>query len=262
MKKIEKLNLNLKELESQKITLKNLENISLSQFLKYKSIIAKELKIEQQIKQKQKLANQANFSYDVKVKNWIDNPHIKCKEYAKLQQKAEYQRDCKLYKLGYLDKKPLSPLLKNLLSHLPENIYLKINALRNFNDKYSSFKSDLLPQHFNKLAIDTAKIGIKGYRKFRSNCKFLRRYINSSVPIKYIKSILEEANAQVNQAETQDMLLSRNITRKGVQFRESLKFTPGKIEISSDTSKNHKNKIPYPTSKRNIILNNPAEYIL
>ncbi len=259
MKNFNLLNQKLKKYEVQKKNFTNLENLSLFQFLNYKSIILKESKIKQKLQRTQKLVNEINFLYDATTKSWIENQNVNCRKYSRLKQKAEYQRDIKLYKLGCLEKKPLPPLLKKFKSYLPKIDFSKYNFLKKIHNKFISFRSNVLPKKINNLAINTAKIGIKGYRKLRSDYRFFRRYMTSRDSIKYLKNVLEQAKMQLEQSEIQDELYDRNITEKGAQFRESLKVKPA---IMRTNSNNPENKISQPSQSGKIILNNPAEYTL
>lgn len=263
MNKIDKLNHELKKLESQKTALTSLDDLTLFQFLKQKRIKSRESKIMSQLQKRQKMANKINFLYDTNTKSWIENPNINCNQYHKMQQKAEYQRNLKLYKIGYLSQRPLPPLLKKLTSYLPKTVLLKFNFLKKSNQNHNSLETTQFPKKFNNLAVSTAKVGIRGYRTLRSNCKYIRNYLTSRNSIKYIKNIISEAKDQIDQAEAKKILHTTNITSKGVQFRESLKFNPDIAGITSTTINNSRKKVPYPTTRISATtLESHAEYSL
>lgn len=176
MSKINDLHQKLKDLNSQKQNFKSIENLSLLQFIKFKNLITKENKIRNKITKCVSLSSEINFWYDTVNKSWVENPKIKCNQYCKLERKASYKKNLKLYRLGFINKKPLSPLVQDIskillpFSKLFKFVYSnvktkmqKISIIKKICNKINYLKSTLLPQKINKLAINTAKIGIKGY---------------------------------------------------------------------------------------------------
>ncbi|MBR2240305.1 MAG: hypothetical protein IJ890_02830 [Clostridia bacterium] len=225
MKNLNNLNQKLKNLQSQKKNFSSINDISLMQFLKFKSILSKEKKISKQIDNTISQGNEINFWYDSTTKSWIENPHINCRKYYKLENNAAYKKDLKLYKLGLSSRKPIHPLiqkLERLLSPITNFIkenYSKIkpklskcNFFKKFYQKYNYFKSQTLPKNINKLAVDTASIGIKGYRHLKSNCRYIRNSITSKDSFKYLKNVINQANNKIDNYENQK------------NFRESLKI--------------------------------------
>lgn len=241
MKKLKKLNLQLENLESQKQKYKSLENISISQFIKFKSIISKQKKISNHIERCISLGKKINFWYDSKNNSWIKNPNISSRKYFRLEKHAAYKKDRKLYKLGFTDKKPLHPFIQNLInsaisvheklspvinkitSKFPKPDLSKFILFRKIKNKYNNFTSITLPQKINNVAVSTAKIGIKGYRSMQSNCRFIRNTFKSKKSFKYIQNVINEANKQISLTEKQQL------------FRESLKVPQNAI-ISKNKS--------------------------
>lgn len=227
MSKINDLHQKLQDLSSQKQNFKSLENISLLQFIKFKSLITKENKVRKKITKYISLNSKINFWYDSINKSWIENPQINCNKYYKLERKASYKKDLKLYKLGFINKRPISPLVQTIskiilpISGLFKFIYSKvkqkihkINIIKKIYNKFNYFKSTLLPQKIDKIAINTAKIGIKGYRQLQSNYRLVRRSFESKKSFKYFQNVIKEANKQISYSEQQKI------------FRESLRVNP------------------------------------
>lgn len=227
MSKINDLNQKLEFLNSQKPKFESLENISLLQFIKYKNIVTKENKIRKQISKYISLKSEINFWYDSINKSWIENPKINCNKYCELERKASYKKNSQLYKLGFISEKPLplfienisklltpiSQTLKSIISRLNFKLQ-RFNFIKKISKKYNYFKSNILPQQINNLAVNTAKIGIKGYRNLQSNYRLVKNSIQSKNSFKYIRNVINEANTQVLNSE------------KRKDFRESLRINP------------------------------------
>ncbi|MCR5146377.1 MAG: hypothetical protein K6B70_03405, partial [Clostridia bacterium] len=227
MSKINDLHQKLQDLNSQKQNFKSIENLSLLQFIKFKNLITKENKIRNKITKYVSLSSEINFWYDTVNKSWVENPKIKCNKYCKLERKASYKKNLKLYKLGFINKKPLSPLVQDIskiilpVTKLFKFIYSnvkakiqKISIIKKICNKINYLKSTLLPQKINKLAVNTAKIGIKGYRHLQSNYRLVRKSFEAKNSFKYLRNVIKEANQQVLSSE------------KEKKFRESLRVNP------------------------------------
>lgn len=227
MSKINDLHQKLEFLNSQKPKFESLENISLLQFIKYRKILTREEKIRKQISKYISLKSEINFWYDNISKSWINNLKINCRKYYRLDKKALYKKNSKLYKLGFINQKPLPPFIENIskillpISQMFKSIFSNINLkLQKFNfikrifNKYTNFKSNILPQKINNLAVNTAKIGIEGYRHLQSNYRFVKNSIQSKNSYKYFKNVINEANTQVLNSE------------KNNNFKESLRINP------------------------------------
>lgn len=236
MKKFNKLNKQLQNLQSQKNKLYSIENLSIFQFIKYKKLISKENKIIKQMQKISNLENNINLWYNTSIKNWIKNPKINCRKYCKLEQNATYKRNLRLYKLGLITKKPLTPFIQNKFDFISETIkplinqnYTKIqkyNFFKIFYNKYKHFTSYTLPPNLNKLAINSAKKCIKHYRKMHNGINFFRNYINSKDSIRYLSMVKQEAIKQLDNCEKatnfKDSIKVKNIdTNKYISVHES-----------------------------------------
>ena len=239
MRKINELNQKIKQLESQKKIFSSLENISIQEFIKYKSTIHQINKAKSQIDKIKFKEKEINFWYDTTTKSWIENPKINCRKFSRLQKRATYKKNLNLYKLGVLNQKPLPPLLENLEVPLDKINTLKSNYFQNIHDKYYYFISYYLPRNINKLAINAAKFGITEYRKLRSKCKLFTNYVSSRNLFKYLKNIIYQANSLVDEVSSKQNNINHiNSTRtpKEIQFRQSLRFYPtnNKIVVTKD----------------------------
>ena len=229
MKKIKNLNQELQKLQKQKDNFISIEDASLKDFIKYKHINSKIKQLKENIEKINRSAEATKLLYETNEKKWMKSQKINCRKYCKLQMRAEYKRDLKLYKLGFLDKRPpnilflkIQPFLEKIQSSVQDINYSKLSCFRKFHNKYNYFKSYFLPQQVNKLAINTAKLGIRGYRKLQEDCKFIRNNITSNDTFKYIKNTFRQANAQVDYEQSHN----RAFTPDELKFRESIRFNP------------------------------------
>lgn len=225
MKKVKYLNLKLTNLESQKQKYKLSDETSFLEFIKLKSIISKQKKVSKALEKCISIGNEINFWYDSLNKSWIQNPNISPRKYCRLEEHAAYKKDLKLYKLGLTDQKPISPFfqkihiinnsIKEKLSPILKKFHSKIPKIDISNfiliKKVRNFKSNVLSPQINNIAINTAKVGIKGYKKIQANCRYIHNSINSKNTFSYIRNIINEANNQISMSEKQRL------------FRESLK---------------------------------------
>jgi len=257
MKKINELNQKLQILESQKKNLNSLENTSIFQFIKYKSVISQHKKVSKQLEKIKALGNEINFWYDQSTKSWIENPKVSCRKYYRLERKAKYKKDFTLYKMGLSDKKPLSPLFQILnniwvpiskqINEISQHIkfvfckikFSKFNLFSKISKSYKIFTSNILPQKINKLAVNAATLGIKGYRMFQSDCRYMRSFINSKDSIKYIKNVINTANMQVARTE------------KAKTFKESLKVNPSYLNLNNAITNSKKSSLAKISEKNN-----------
>lgn len=254
MRKIYILNQKLENLQSQKKSFPSIDNMSILQFAKYKRILNDEERISNKIYKLNLLKKEVNFLYDINTKSWIANPKINCRTYYKLEQKALYKKNLTLYKIGVLYEKPKPPVVQNISSfatplianintkytavkkYLDKNFFSKFTLFKRINQKYDFFISNTLPRKINKIAINTAKIGIKGYKHLAADCRFISSSLNSKTSYKYVKSIINEANKQIS---------------KGYDFRESLKINPNDLKAIANihSISNSKSLVKSNTSK-------------
>ena len=120
-----------------------IDKISVIQFFKIKHYIKTKKKILKEIKQVQRFVKGCKLLYEYDTRRWINNPRINCKKYCKLEAKAKYNRDLKLYKCGVLTKKPILPALQKLNELLQNTELSNIIFFKRINQK---FKSGKLPQ--------------------------------------------------------------------------------------------------------------------
>ena len=260
MKNLNNLSQKLEALQSQKKNYNSINDISLFQFIRLKITLLKEKKINNQMETAISIGNEINFWYDSSTKSWIENPNINCRKYYKMERNAAYKKDLKLFKLGLQEKRPLSPKINSLrklfipITNFIKDIYSKLksklskyNFLNKFYQKYVFFKSQTLPKNINKLAVNTASIGIKGYRHLKSDCKYIRNFITSKDSFKYLRNVIIEANKQVDNLENHNC------------FRESLK--PENFKSNYNNIKEYKSE-KSPNSISQNINNKKYEYSL
>lgn len=212
----------LDKLEKIKTNYSSLNDLSILQFIKYKKNISQENKLNKQLAKNIMLKNEINFWYDSTTKSWIDNLKINCRKYYRMEKRAEYKKNLKLYKLGFLNKKPSLPIIQNINNSLNpvkdffrnnvKPILTKYNFIKIIYNRFDYFKSQILPQKVNNLIVNTASISIKGFRHFKSNCRYLKKSITSKNSYKYLKNVINEANKKIDSSE------------KNNNFRESLKL--------------------------------------
>ena len=265
MKSNKNLTNKLDKLEAQKANFSSFDNLSVLQFIKYKKIISQEKKINNQLSKNILLGNEINFWYDSTTKSWINNPKINCRKYCKMERKAEYKKNIKLYKLGLLTKKPSLPIIQSINNSLypvkdffknnVKPILIKYNFFKKIYNKYDYFKSQILPQKINNLAVNTASIGIKGYRYLKSDCRYIRNSIASKNSFMYFKNVIREANKKLDNPP------------KANNFKESLKLENFKSNdfVLNNSVPNKKNNHVYSNQNNNSTIphfknNELAEY--
>lgn len=259
MNKIYKLNQKLDNLESQKNRFSSFENISIFQFIKYKKILYTEAKTIKKLYKLNLLKREVNFLYDINTKSWIANPKINCRQYYKLEQKAAYKKDLTLYHLGILEKRPHSLLRQNfsqLITPITERFnetfpnfkkdLSRVNFFKFIYNKYIFFTSNTLPKKINNLALNTAKICIKGYKKLQTDCKYVRNSLESTNSFKYFQSIISEANRQISRTEKEKI------------FRDSLKVDNYNLSLEKNSHSFNKS----PINKKIMRNTFPKEYTL
>ncbi len=259
MKTINELNQKLKSLTLQKQKFNNLGEASVIQFIRYKYICSQQMKTSIQLKKATSYKDEVNFWYDNLTRSWIENPAINCRKYSRLERKASYTRDLKLYRMGLSNKKPLPPLIQVLnkflspiFNHVNElfqdikrtfkiKIFSEHSLFGKIHKKYKQFVSNTLPHKINKLAFDTAVIGIKGYRSLKSNYKYFRSVIKSKDSIRYISNIINQANMHVSCSSSTSQTIKTSKTLKNeTSFREALRVPPIDNNTDRDTFKAHR----------------------
>lgn len=156
MKSLKNLRHKLQKINSFISKIKNyptLDQISVIQFLKLKYFLKQEKRITKEIKMVERFIKGCNLLYKYDTYRWINDPRINCRKYCKLENKARYNRDMKLYKCGVLQKRPMLPIFQKLVDffqnkEFSNNIFFKIIY------KLTSFK---LLQKKHKLNINFTK---------------------------------------------------------------------------------------------------------
>lgn len=211
MKKIEKMQNIINELQKKKSFLFS-EDMSFINFIKYKNSYNKYNKLSDKINKLYELKNQEEQIYLKNINKWINDSSIKCIKYSRLEKKAKYKLDKKLFKLGFYEYHPL-------VYKLRENIYFqkfisKISKFKIFSkikNKSYNFISKKLSTKFNNIAINITKKCIKGYNHCKKNYVSYKKYLSNNDFYKYLVVIKNEAIKQLeNQNERSLVGISKN----------------------------------------------------
>ena len=255
MKKINKLNQKLKkieDLEGQIKSYKSLSRIPTIKFIMYKHEKNKKKNICKEIENIKRFAKGVELLYKYETENWIKDPNINCRMYNKLEAKARYRRNLKLYKLGFIKEKPKSTLFQKMQKVIPKFNLSENNFIKKIQSNFKNFYSNLLPNNTNKIAVSTAKKIIKGYRDIQAGYKFVANNLLQNESIKYFKSVVNEARIELkNEAK-----LENNVStceEEGRRFRERLRFDPQK-NIKVYTANNKINGKSITVKSKNIAM--------
>lgn len=206
-----------------------IHTISAKELQKYKQIISRKEFLQKKINY---LLNQrANIigKYNDKNRIWLLT-NMNCRKYYKLEQSAAYSRDKTLYRIGFLDYKPIPPLIQNFRNSFKENFYLpllnkfsflksklenKLNSIAENSPIYKSMKKSTsfikntvpstIANSATQLAVSGAKSCIISYRHFSNS---FTRNISRLKPIKALSLILEVAKQEAD-FEQQNPFISR-----------------------------------------------------
>lgn len=172
----------------------DLQSSSIFSIIKYKYRLHKQKKLESQI-QKLNLTKQKIIEkFDNQIDSWLNNSKINCRQYYKLEPKAIYKKEKILYKLGYISKRPLSPLEKSLKRKFSPII----NFFKALISKIPFYK--LNPKkHFTNIAINSTKYCIKNYRKIECFKSSAKKSVLESSLMKKIINIKQEALKQLDE---------------------------------------------------------------
>lgn len=225
MKNFYQLNKKLKKLDAQKTNFDSIEQMSIFRFLKHKKIVLQRAKVKEQIRQTIITANNAISGYNSYNDSLIKSNKINCRKYVKLQKKAEYKRNFTLYKLGLISKKPSPPFLQNLKLQFSKINLPLFTYFKNIKSKYSKFESSFLSPKVNRLAVSTAKLGIRGYRKFKSDYVFIRKHINESNWVQYLKDVVEQAKEQIENDKFHKTTSNGGFDTESQKYRESIQVS-------------------------------------
>ncbi len=227
-----KLTKELNILKNKLNTAPVLTKIKFKEFLKYKNMIFKKELIEFEILKLQKIQNDIVTTYSKKNEKWLYDDNMNCRKYCKLEKKASYIRDKKLYKLGFVKPKPIHPISQNFINafkekilepisdQLPQNRYSSKNIFKSLLEKppintflkhfskniifkkINTFFKETIPTKLTTKAISETKKCIIGYRKISNNlntsAKLYYRNILSSPIIQLISYINSQAKKEAD----------------------------------------------------------------
>lgn len=245
MKSIKKLSKQLQKIESiekQMKSVKSVDQISIIRFLKYKNCSQKKNEIIRQIKEVKRTAYGAKLLYEYETGCWVDNLSINCRKYKSLERKARYRRDLKLFKCGFLEDRPIPPFIQFIQSKFP-NLDISNNVFfKKIRNDIINFKSNILPQKINKIAINSAKLCIRGYKKAQKNYECAKAYVLSQESAKYIRKVFENANKELAYADEAQESIVRADNDKVAEYKASLKVQPqSSIKLHRLVNNNEKN---------------------
>lgn len=226
MKSIKKLNQKLQKIEKieqQMKKYKSVGEIPIIQFLIYKNNIHRRDKICKEIEQVKRYAKGSKLLYEYEINCWIENPNINCREYSKLEAKAKYRRNLKLYKCGYLEKKPTLPFIQKFQSKFEKISWLNNVLFQKINNKIINFNSNVLPHKINKIAVNSAKLCIQGVKKVQSECNSIKAYVASKDSIKYIRNVFKHASNQLAYSNETPKESKSKDKSSAEEYRASLK---------------------------------------
>lgn len=213
-----KFNILTKDLELLKKKINQappVSQISSKDFLKYHSLISKKELLESEIYKLLNLKNSITNTYNSSNEKWLYDDNMNCKKYCKLEKKASYSRDKKLYKLGFLDSKPIHPFLQNLKQFISTKVSspasIKLTSIKNkFQSficktpihKVSDYVENTLPIKLTNIAISGTKRCIIGYRNItnslNTSTKTFSRQVSSAPIIKFLSYINNQAKKEAD----------------------------------------------------------------
>lgn len=193
--------------------------ISSKELLNYHSLISKKELLESQISQLLNSKNNILKKYSTRNEKLLYDDNLSCRKYCKLEQKASYSRDKKLYKLGFLDLKPTPPILQNLKQFVttkimqpasdyfsPKLSLFKRKFLSHINKsplpKVNNFIKNTLPLKLTNTAINGTKKCILGYRTISNSLTFsaktFSRNVSSAPVIQFLSYINTQAKKEAD----------------------------------------------------------------
>ena len=241
MKNYSQLNSILQTLEQQKTISDSIEDISIHNFFICKKNALKKKRVKNKMKKMLCSAQHAIESYNNYTNSLIKNNSINCRKYHKLEKKAKYLRDLKLYKLGFIKEKPTLPLFQKLNSNLKKFIIPLFNPFVKIYEQYIHFKSIVLPKRINDIAINAAKLSICGYRKIKSDCQFIKKHFDSCNSAQYMSNVMKLAKLQLEASDSSYSKKTNAYTSSDAvsQYKQSLRLSPS-ITYTSNRGSNKK----------------------
>lgn len=202
-----------KEFDTLKIRIEqapNISTLSINELKHYKNLIRKKELIAKALNKYEIKKEKAINSYNSKNETWLYDELMNCRKYCRLEGWANYKKEKKLYKLGYISKKPSLPFIK------PTKDYISFKFIEPFSEKIpflkkylkttsqnspicqtlscvNNFTKNKLPQHLTNLAISGTKKCIIGYRFLSNSVNHFGRNISKSPTIQFINYIKQQA---------------------------------------------------------------------
>ena len=198
MQSIKKLKQQLQKIEqvdNQMKSIKKIDEIPISQLLKYRKCLQRKKKICEQIKELERSAKGANLLYNYETSCWIENVKINCRKYKRLESKARYKRDLKLYKYGFLEKRPTIPAMQFIRIKFPilnisDNSFFK--KIKNLKSKFISKRIDnLIPKEIPQNFSNTYKTEVN---KYKESLKVQPQNIKKMHKRKYVRSTVSKCS--------------------------------------------------------------------
>ena len=220
MKKFIQLQQNLDALEAQKQNICPMEDMSLLQFIKHKSLILKKTKLKNQMKKSLLKAQSIVLHYKNYKEKLLNDNSINCRKYSRMIKKAEYHANLELYKLGFIAKKPTPPFFQKAIKKFNLPVF---KFFKHLYENITYFRSTIFPQKLDKLALQTAKTGIRGYRLLKSNFLLFGKRLSSNESAKRIHGIIKKAKAQLNNEEIMSYR-NHHHANNGSFYRSTIKF--------------------------------------
>lgn len=241
-----------------------IHDISSQELQKYEKIISRKEFLQKKINIL--LNKRANIigKYNDKNRLWLST-NMNCRKYCKLEQSAAYSRDSALYKIGFLDKKPISPIIYKLKNTITDNLYTPLHdKLSIFTAKANSYLKSMAKKSptiqtiengkkflKNELPTSLANLAISGTKKciisYRSVSNRFTRNISTAKPIRTLSFIVEKAREEIDLE--QNPFLSRikvnpytfeycnnNAAEKGY-------YGTGRIKVQTGASQNMKHTL-------------------
>lgn len=203
-----------------------LYELSTKQFDYYKPLISRKNFLETEISKLLDCKSKILKTYSTNNEKWLYDDFLNCRQYCKLEERAAYTRDKKLYKLGFLDSKPVPPIIRKLSSFINTTIIEpaneKISLASSLIKKIPIFQSikkftnTTLPNELTNLAISGTKKCIIGYRNLSNSVNYsvkrFSRNVSSSPVIQMLSYIGKQAQKEAD--------------LESASFRDRIRVTP------------------------------------
>lgn len=227
MKKFDTLQKELQMINNKKKENISIETLSLYDFIVIKMNSIKEDRIRKKLKKLDIAKRETILNCSIKLKYWFNNQNISCRKYCKIEERELYKKNKMLYKLGYLNQKPIHPFLQNKnLKSLLKFKHLIPNKIKSIFDFPNPKK--IINKKMDTLSISTAKLIIKGVRKLNPSAKYLCKQIYSLDFIQYAKMVSQIAKQELSSASQNPIqVYSTSIdTKPEKSFRDSIRYIP------------------------------------